>query len=73
LWLQVRRKIFTPDEAGQALSLLKAQIDPTPAANLNLHELVLDIGIEVTHSTSDTLYLAFLVAMGAKAAVVADG
>ncbi len=73
LWLQVRRKIFTPDEAREGLSLLKAQIEPTPTANLNLHELALDIGIEVNHSTYDTLYLAFAVAMGAKAVIAADG
>jgi len=73
LWLQVRRKIFTPDEAREALSLLKAQIEPTPTANLNLHELALDIGIQINHSTCDTLYLAFAVAMGAKAVIAADG
>ncbi len=38
-----------------------------------LHEVVLDIGIEVNHSTYDTLYLAFAVAMGASAVVLADG
>lgn len=73
LWLQVRRKIFTPDEAREGLELLKAQIDPTPTADLHLHDLALDIGIAVNHSTYDTLYLAFAVAMGASGVVAADG
>lgn len=73
LWLQVRRKVFTPDEAREGLSLLKAQIEPTPTANMGLHEVALDIGIEVNHSTYDTLYLAFAVAMGASTVVAADG
>jgi predicted nucleic acid-binding protein len=73
LWLQVRRKAFTPDEAREALSLLKAQIQPTPTADMDLHDLALDIGIEVNHSTYDTLYLAFAVAMGASTVVAADG
>jgi predicted nucleic acid-binding protein len=72
LWVQVRRKVFTPDEARESLSLLKAQIEPTPTAGMNLHEVALDIGIEVNHSTYDTLYLAFAVAMGASAVVAAD-
>jgi predicted nucleic acid-binding protein len=40
---------------------------------MGLHEVALDIGIAVNHSTYDTLYLAFAVAMGASALVVADG
>ena len=32
-----------------------------------------DIGIAVNHSTYDTLYLAFAVAMGARGVVVSDG
>ena len=73
LWLQVRRKVFTPDEAREGLSLLKAQIEPTPTAGMGLHEVALDIGTEAGHSTYDTLYLAFAVAMGADAVVAADG
>ena len=73
LWLQVRRKVFTPDEAREGLSLLKAQIEPTPTANMRLHDVALDIGIAANHSTYDTLYLAFAVAMGASAVVAADG
>jgi predicted nucleic acid-binding protein len=72
LWLQVRRKVLTPDEAREGLSLLKAQIEPTPTTKLFLHEAALDIGIEVNHSTYDTLYLAFAVAMGASTVVAAD-
>lgn len=73
LWLQVRKKLFTPDEAREGLSLLRAQVEPTPTATMGLHEVALDIGIEVNHSTYDTLYLAFAVAMGASAVVAADG
>jgi predicted nucleic acid-binding protein len=73
LWLQVRRKLLTPEEAREGLALLRAQIEPTPTAGMALHELALDIGIAVNHSTYDTLYLAFAIAMGASAVVAADG
>jgi predicted nucleic acid-binding protein len=73
LWLQVQRKLFTPDEAREGLALLRAQIEPTPTAHMRLHEVALDIGITTGHSTYDTLYLAFAVAMGASAVVTADG
>jgi predicted nucleic acid-binding protein len=71
LWLQVRRKVFTPDETREGLALLRAQIEPTPTADMRLHEVALDIGI-ASHSTLDTLYLAFAVAIGASAVVTAD-
>jgi len=73
LWLQVRRKLFTPDEAREGLALLRTQVEPTPTAHMRLHEVALDIGITINHSTYDTLYLAFAVAMGASAVVAADG
>ena len=73
LWLQVRGQRFTTDEAREALDLLRAQIAPTPTADMALHELALDIGIEVNNSTYDTMYLAFAMAMGASAVVLADG
>ena len=72
LWLQVRKKVFTPDEAREGLALLRALAEPTSTANMHLHEVALDIGIDVRHSTYDTLYLAFAVAMGASAVVAAD-
>jgi predicted nucleic acid-binding protein len=72
LWLQVRKKVFTPDEAREGLALLRALVEPISTANLHLHEVALDIGIDVGHSTYDTLYLAFAVAMGASAVVAAD-
>ena len=40
---------------------------------MDLHEVALDIGIAVNHSTYDTLYLAFAIAMGARGVVVSDG
>ena len=73
LWLQVRTRLFTLEEAREGLSLLRAQVEPIPTAHLNLHDVALDIGLAVNHSTYDTLYLAFAVAMGASAVVVADG
>jgi predicted nucleic acid-binding protein len=72
LWLQVHRKLFTPDEAREALAMLRAQVEPTPTAHMRLHDLALDIGMAIDHSTYDTLYLAFAVAMGASAVVTAD-
>jgi hypothetical protein len=73
LWLQVRRKLFTPAEAREGLALLRAQVEPTPTAGMGLHDVALDIGIAVNQSTYDTLYLAFAIAMGASAVVAADG
>ena len=73
LWLQIRRKLLTPDEAREGLVLLRALVEPTPTAAMHLHEAALDISIAVNHSTYDTLYLAFAVAMGATAVVTADG
>jgi predicted nucleic acid-binding protein len=73
LWLQVRRKLFTPNEAREALALLRAQVEPTPTADLGLHDIALEIGLAVNHSTYDTLYVAFALAMGAEKVVVADG
>ena len=73
LWLQVRRKRFTTDEAREGLALLRAQVEPTPTAHMRLHDLALDISIAIDHSTYDTLYLAFAIAMGASAVVAADG
>lgn len=73
LWVQVRRKLLTPDEAREGLALLRALIQPTPTTDMALHEVALDIGIAVNHSTYDTLYLAFAIAMGASNVVVSDG
>lgn len=73
LWLQVRRKLLTPEEAREGLDLLRTLLSPTPTADMNLHEVALEIGMAVNHSTYDTLYLAFAIAMGARGLVVADG
>jgi len=73
LWVQVRRKLLTLEEAQEGLALLRALIAPTPTADMKLHEVALDIGIAVNHSTYDTLYLAFAIAMGARGVVVSDG
>jgi predicted nucleic acid-binding protein len=72
LWLQVRRKVFTPDEAREGLGLLRAQVEPTSTADLGLHDVALEIGLATNHSTYDTLYVAFALAMGADKVVVAD-
>jgi predicted nucleic acid-binding protein len=72
LWLQVRRKLLSPDEARDGLALLRAQVEPTPTAHMRLHEAALEIGIATNHSRYDTMYLAFAIAMGATAVVAAD-
>lgn len=72
-WLQVRKGKWSADEAREGLALLRTLVPPTPTADLDLHEVALDIGIAVNHSTYDTLYLAFAIAMGARGVVVADG
>nr|WP_282572176.1 type II toxin-antitoxin system VapC family toxin [Roseomonas acroporae] len=72
-WLQVRKGKWSPDEAREALELLRAQVPPTPTGDLALHDVALDIGLAVNHSTYDTLYVAFAVAMGARGVVAADG
>ena len=72
LWLQVRRRIFTADEAREGLALLRALVPPTPTCLMALHEVALEIGLETDHPTYDTLYLAFAIAMGARGLFVAD-
>lgn len=72
LWLQVRKGIFTPDEAREGLVLLRAQVKPTPTTDLDLHDVALEIGLAADHSTYDTLYLAFAIAIGARGVVVSD-
>ena len=73
LWLQVRRKLFTPEEARDALTLLRDQLEPTPTADLALHDIALEIALAINHSPYDTLYVAFALAVGAENVVVADG
>lgn len=73
LWLQVRKGTFSAGEARDGLALLRAQVEPTPTADLDLHDLALEIGLATHHSTYDTLYVAFAVMMGARGVVVADG
>jgi predicted nucleic acid-binding protein len=72
LWVQVHKKKFTSDEAREGLALLRAQLEPTPTADLGLHDVALEAGLAVNHSTYDTLYIAFALAMGATNVVVAD-
>ena len=57
----------------EALALLQAQLAPTPTADMGLHDIALDIGLAVSQSTYDTLYVAFALAVGALNVVVADG
>ena len=72
-WLQVRKGKWTAQEAREGLALLRAQVSPTSTGDLDLHDVALDIGLAVGHSTYDTLYVAFAIAMGARGVVVADG
>ncbi len=71
-WLQVRKGKWSADEAREALNLLRAQVPPTPTGEFNLHDVALDIALAINHSTYDTLYVAFAIAMGARGVVVAD-
>lgn len=73
LWLQVRKRVFSPEEAREGLALLRALVPPTSTGDLDLHDVALDIGLAVDQSTYDTLYVAFAVAMGARGVVAADG
>ncbi|MGE3482618.1 MAG: type II toxin-antitoxin system VapC family toxin [Gammaproteobacteria bacterium] len=72
-WLQVRKRVWTPDEAREALDLLRTQVPTTATGGMGLHDVALDIGLTVNHSTYDTLYVAFSIAMGARGVVAADG
>ncbi len=46
---------------------------PTATGDLDLHDVALDTGLAVDHSTYDILYVAFAVAMGARGVVIANG
>ena len=59
LWLQVRKRVFTPEEAREGLSLLRAQVEPTPTGELHLHEIALEISLAVNHSPYDTSVSGF--------------
>ena len=72
-WLQVRKGKWSPQEARDALRLLRDQVPATPTGDLLLHDEALEIGLAVNHSTYDTLYVAFALAVGAQGLVVADG
>ncbi len=72
LWLQVRKRIFSQEEAREGLALLQGMVQPISTHDLELHSVALEIGLATNHSTYDTLYLAFAIAMGARAVVVAD-
>ena len=71
--MQVHRTILQLEEARDGLALLQQLVEPTPTGGLALHDVALDIGLEADHSTYDTLYLAFTIAMDARGLVVADG
>lgn len=75
LWLQVRKGLFTPEKAREGSDLLCGLLAPTPTPtwDLQLYDVALDIGVAVSHSTYDTLYVAFAIAMGVDRLVVADG
>ena len=72
-WLQTHKGKWSADEATEALQLLRAQVPPTPTGDLTLHEVALEIGLAVGHSTYDTLYVAFAIAVGARNVLAADG
>ena len=72
LWVNVRKGLLTAEKARQGLTVLRHQVKPVLTAGLALHAAALEIGMAVNHSTYDTLYVAFALAMGARGVVVAD-
>ena len=72
LWLQVRRKLLTPGEAREGLTLFREVVEPTPTGHLALHDVALEIGMTISHPIYDTLYVAFALAIGAEKVVTAD-
>ena len=73
LWLQVRNKAFAPAEAREGLEPLRAQVEATPTAALGLHNVALEIGLAINHSTLDTLCVVFAIAAGPDKVVVVGG
>ncbi len=72
LWVQVRKRLVTPAQAREFLSLLKTILKPTVTTDMGLHRVALDVGIAVNHSPYDTMYIAFALAVGADGVVMAD-
>ncbi len=72
LWLQVRRKLFTPSQARATLDLLLTAVEPVPTSDMRLHKAALAIGLAVNHSPYDTLYVAFALAVDADAVILSD-
>lgn len=73
LWVQVRRRSLTAEEAQEALDLFREVVEPTPTADMTLHDVALNVALTVDHPIYDTLYVAFALAMGADKIVTADG
>jgi predicted nucleic acid-binding protein len=72
LWLRVHRCLLTAEEARKGLRFLQNAIKPVPTETMRLHTAALEIGLDIGHSTYDTLYLAFAREVGARALVLAD-
>jgi predicted nucleic acid-binding protein len=72
LWVQVRKSVLTRAEAVEALLALRETVEPTPTLGLDLYRTALEIGMSVSHSPYDTLYVAFALATGAERVIVAD-
>jgi predicted nucleic acid-binding protein len=71
--LQVLKRVRTPDEAREGPALLRDLVPPPPTGDFDPHDVALDIGLAVSHSTCAPRYVAFAVATGARGVVVADG
>ena len=56
-WLQMHKGKWSADEAREALDLLRAQVPAIPTGDLALHEVALEIGLAISHSTYDALYV----------------
>ena len=46
-WLQVRKRVWTPNEAREGLALLREMVLPTDTAVFDLHDVALDIGLAI--------------------------
>lgn len=66
LRVQVRRQLFTPQEARDALAVLRGQVEPTPTVDLGLRDIAPGIGLVINHSPYDKLNVTFALASGSQ-------
>ena len=72
IWVQVRERLFTPDEARRALARVTHSIDPVVTHGYHFHPTALDEAIATGHPVYDTLYVAVALAVDADVVIAAD-